>query len=399
MLRKVLIITALMCVLAAGIVHAQTGWETWLYDAALGHLWRIDSAGTVLQEVDLPMPQGFNRYPQNVAVSHDGELLAFVATNTDTQERQLRVFNTVTQSVNISHNLPLLLADGYSIAADEGVFNETDSALAFGYLTQDQTWEIIVVEMATGQVSKTLSSTTTTLPDSPDLSGVPVVRQYAANQVTFTMVPAQTEGLPEYQSYSWDTFFSTVMATPAYRTLDEDVLQATGEAVRAVQDLSLPNTADAFPFFQTNALQVYDPTASTIFPMYNDQNLLLSLPRFVQNGEGVAFVATDAQNNPVLAMVGRDGVVVGHIEVMQILNSLEGTADGFIYVEQSGELMSLMRFDTRTTPLEGGTGAIVYTFAPGQQPRIIWVNDPAISAAASYPAWQPITDPARVEMP
>src|SRR5690606_2739663 len=101
MLRRLLIITSLLCLFAVGMAHAQTGWQAWLYDAASGHVWHIDSTGAVLQEVELPMPQGFNLYPQHVAVSHDGELLAFVATNTDTQERQLRVFNTVTQSVNI----------------------------------------------------------------------------------------------------------------------------------------------------------------------------------------------------------------------------------------------------------------------------------------------------------
>src|SRR5215211_3383064 len=83
--RNLLLILATLLLLPLSLTHAQaSGWTAWLYTAADGRMTQVDDTGAVLADVILPLPTGFDSYPQKVAVGHGGNPFAYVAFNSTT---------------------------------------------------------------------------------------------------------------------------------------------------------------------------------------------------------------------------------------------------------------------------------------------------------------------------
>ncbi|MBZ0277063.1 MAG: hypothetical protein K8I60_13015, partial [Anaerolineae bacterium] len=282
--KRIVFVVVVVLLLASTVSAGGPPWTAWLYAPDNGHVVMVGSDSTVIYDFVLPLPQGFDGLPLNVAVSRGGTLLAYLARNSDTQEHQLRVYDVVGQNARVTYNLPPLMGDSFAFEASELNFNPSDSALAYGYTLNDGSWEIVVLDTFLGDVLYQLRS------DNPALAGLsgnesgvtPVIQQFDDNSVVF-LLPAA----PSPSAYRWSLQDGTVTHAGQYAVLhDLDVFMPTGEIVTALDHPDLPGPS----------LQVYDPTSQTRFPYYNVPEVLeaphfLRTPRFIQNGERVAVVA------------------------------------------------------------------------------------------------------------
>jgi hypothetical protein len=105
--RFSLIILFLICLRLAS-VHAQSGWQAWLYDYTDARMTRVNDAGFV-EDFVLPVPTGYDLLPQRVAVGHGGSPFAYTVTNSSTFQGQLVVSNSDLSFFNVA--LPATLAD------------------------------------------------------------------------------------------------------------------------------------------------------------------------------------------------------------------------------------------------------------------------------------------------
>jgi hypothetical protein len=394
MLKRALpLLLALILALYTAPAYAQDGgWIAWLYDPADGRMTQVDASGTALQDFSLPIPFGFDRYPQKVAVGHGGSPFAYVVFNSTTFQGAL----VVSQGAELlfNSNLPLTFSDSTEFIADESIFNDDNTALALGYSLDGGGWGLIVFDLITGTVTYSIRHDTPLvsvlgLPSGFGLTPVP--RRFVGRDVTFTMIQSGTEGAAEYESYTWNIDTSNLTQNLMFPSLDSDMFPPTGEFIMSLPDERLPNDSDNFIFFQANTLHVYDPLGGARFPFFNAPNLTLSRPHFIQNGELILFDSVDAAQRYQWMIVGRDGVPAGLLPTAATILDLEGTGDGFIYTTDtfSRDATTLVYVDTR----DGlDAGIPVWTSTVGSFPVIAWVGDTILRAQSSYPAWTKLAD-------
>jgi len=376
-------------------------WSAWLYDPESGHLALVYGDGTVTRDLYVPLSQGFNQLPSNVAFSHDGLLLAFVAGNSDTGERQLVVFDTAAQVQKLLVNLPVLRADSFAAGSPERAFNDNNTLLAFGFATDDG-WRIDVYDLTTGTVVYTLFDEATTGYEVVGEGGplLPVIQRFEGTRVTFSLGIVGTDGYYRASSFVWDFLTSSLLPAPEYFQLDTDIFAPTGEILMSADAPDLLNQAEGFfANSQRNALYVFDPALGRYFPFYNDPARDLFWPRFVQNGERIFVGGYPARaESPDLFLIERDGTVISAVSVPDI-TSVRGLTDGFIYgleiPSASGDAISLVYVDTRAGErLEGGTP--VWTSAPNTQYRIVWAEDQRQAETTEYMEWAQLAEPVSV---
>jgi hypothetical protein len=375
----------ILCLLMVGALPAKAGgppWSAWLYDADYGQMALVGADGSVMSTLDLPMGQGFNLPPQNVAVSRGGTLIAFTATNGDTQDRQFRVYDSANQTVKVAYNLPKIIAESTSIHADEGTFNETERETAMGYALDGGKWEVAAFDIASGQLLKTLNSDAV-----KDVQAqgalVPVVVSFSQERVTFLLVAAFSETQPIYPAFTWSLNDNAVQPAPAYSTLDFDVFQPTGELVRAAVHPALPNQAASFPHFQANALDIYLPDKGEPFTFYHAPERALYGPRFVEQGKRVLVGAADQEGNTVYRLIERDGKVASAFEAPG-LNGLRGLTDGFLYSAEAESASRLVYVNTTGGSLNAQT---VWSSQVGQKFRLVWAGDRRIAPVGPFLDW------------
>lgn len=376
--------------------QAQTaGWMAWLFDGETGVLTQVRADGTG-STLLLPMPPGFDTFFRRVAVGRGGGPFAYIVYNNTSFQGQLAVADS-SGSVLTRFNLPLTLSDTFEFNTGEELFNEDNSALAFGYSLDGGGWAIIVLETR-------LNGTVTAVLRSDDvLAGMlglpggfgltPVVRQFVGRAVTFTLVQSGTEGQPYYDSYTWDLNANTITMNPAFPSLDADTWLPTGETVMSLSDDRLPNQSETFIFWQANTLHVYDPLSAARFPFYSAPAESLYWPRFIQNGELILVSGSPASGtSSQWRVIRRDGSLVGLLPTSLMLNDVAGVADGFIYTTDAFNpgATTLVYVNTR----DGlDAGVPVWTGAPGMTPLIVWVGGDAPTAQAAVSAWAALAEP------
>jgi hypothetical protein len=370
-----------------------------LYDNESGHLALIAADGTVTRDLYVPLSQGFNQLPNSVAFSHEGTMMAFVAGNTDTGEKQLVIFDTAAQFQKLLVNLPVLRADSFGAGSPERAFNDNDSLLAFGFTTDDG-WRIDVYDLATGTVAYTLFDEAVSA--YPVINGdgqplLPIIQRFEGTRVTFSLGIIGTDGQYHASSFVWDFLTSGLVPAPEYFQLDTDIFAPTGEIIQSADAMDLPNHAtEFFALSQRNALYAFDPLSNTYFPFYNDENRDLFWPRFVQNGERIFAGGYTAQaQGPDLFLIERDGTVTSAVSVPDI-TSVHGLPDGLIYGLEipgdQGKATSLVYVDTRAgETLEGGMP--VWTSAPNTTYRIMWAHDRRQAEPVEFPEWAQLAEP------
>lgn len=387
-----LMLSLLILLVLLSPVHAQTGWQAWLYNPTDARMTLVNEAGFV-EDFALPIPTGYDLLPQRVAVGHGGSPFAYTVTNSATFQAQLVVSHADLSFFTVP--LPATLADSLQYVANEFVFDETNSSLAIGYAL-NVGWQIAIVDLAGKAITQTLRSddpliAVLGLPTQPGVT--PMVQRYQMRTVTFTLVLTGTEGAPQYSSYTWNLDTNAVTADIAYPTLNSDTLAATGEVVMSMPDERLPNTSGNFIFFQLNALHVYDPALNARYPFYNQPDVSLFSPRFVQGGERVLAGASDAAGTATTwQVIERSGALVGAIPTPANITSVEGVPDGFVYTTDAFNpgVTTLVYVNTR----DGlDAGVPVWTSAPGAAPQLMWTGSTDFVALAGLPVWGQLAPP------
>lgn len=394
MLKRVLTALALIVLAALPAAAQGDGWRAWLFEDATGQMTEVSDSGE-LSFFFLPKPPGFDTFFRRVAVGHGGSPFAYIVYNSATFQGQLAVANR--DGLLTSFNLPLTIADTFEFNASEELFNEDNSALAYGYSLDGGGWAVIVLETRqNGAVTNQLRSDETrveSLGIPANFGLTPVVRQFAGQTVTFTLVQSGTEVASRYDSYTWNLNTGTLTLNPAFPGLDADTLPATGETVMPLYDDRLPNQGEAFMFFQANSLHVYDPFAAARFPFYNAPAESLFSPEFIQNGELVLVNASSASGEiSQWRVVRRDGSLVGTLPASVMLNDVAGVPDGFIYTTDT--------FNPGSTTLvyvnsrDGlDAGVPVWSSQAGASPVIVWAGGTETAAQSAYTAWAALAEP------
>jgi hypothetical protein len=381
MMRRFLLLMFILMIalLTSTVSAAGSPWSVWLYTRETGTLRQISDAGVLLREVVVPLPAGAAAFPSTVAISHDGNRVAYVARGTG-DVPTLLVWDITLDTYVTTYAMPAGARVSLEYYASPNVFSESDGQIAFSYGIEMGGWQVIVLDLNTGS-SFVLDSSS-----SPAVSGgvpsdsflVPIVQVYRGASVSFNMLPVPSDAFGG-QSFVWDTTTSTVTPSVAYTTFG-DTLLMTGEFITNAFDPSFPTSTnpDAFPFVQFNTLQVYDPVIGGIFPFYAEAESSLYSARFVQNGERIAAAATRADGSSALLLLERDGTLLG--ETGAPISSLQGVFDGFVFTTMETPFVStpgataLYYTETRAG-LPATAGTWVWESPTAEFASIVWTSD------------------------
>jgi hypothetical protein len=397
----IVIVTGLYMLLTIVPLRAQeTLWTAWLYNPANGNMTLLDDRGAVLDGFILPLPKGYDFYPFEVGVAHDGTRVSYVAMASQSGARQVRVVDTNKHELIADYELTT--GGGVGFIAEEGNhFNESGTALAFAYSQKQGGWQIAILDIQSGLVTLSLRSaspavTVATLP--VDAGITPIVQRYSRGKVMFTLVQiGAAEGPLERGSYTWDAVANTIRADSMYTSLDYDVFEPTGEVIMSAFEGNLPNQNDRFRSRQMNVLVVYDAVIRGPYPFYNTATISLYQPRFIQNGERILVGNFDAQGKSGWLVIERDGTLVGEWQSAPgvVVSSIQGSADGFLYtgdtVNPGSGHTTLFTVNTRDGLASSDTivetGTPLWSSDADNYPRLVWLNDTRLNNEGEYRAW------------
>ena len=395
MIKRILAAT-LIIICLTGTLSAQAqgaGWTVWLYDPASSSMMTINESGQTVSSYTLPMLPGFDRYPSQVAVGHGGSLTAYVVFNSTTFQGALVVSEQ--DRLLASYALPLTFADSTEFIADSSLFNEDNSLLALGYSLDGMGWGIITLNLVTGAVDYSIRHDTPTvavlgLPTEAGLT--PVMRQFNGRKVTFNLVKSGTEAAVDLKCFDWNIDTNDLTLNPVYASLDSDRLEVTGEVVMSLPDNRLSNQSAAFPLFQANSLQVFEPLTGGRYPFLNLPDASLQSPRFIQNGELILAEAADTNSTFSWTVFQRNGTPVGTLSNTISIIDVRGVQDGFVYL--SDTFLSGARTLVYVYTRDGlDAGVPVWTGIAGSSPIITWAGSPIMAAQVAYMPWAQLAEP------
>lgn len=359
-------------------------WSAWLYRTD-GRVTRLNASGDqvlVVDEVLLPLPAGYEAYPLNtVSVSPDGQRMAYLAANA-AQNQQLVIYD------HAQRNISAL----YDVTGNQGaqggmpVFSPDSSRLAFGYSLASGGWEILVIDLIDFSIVGTLRSDdpASVLAGVQTVDIVPHLRRYAADRVSFTLLPAQG-GIPTLvDGFVWEIPLGLLRLSPAFRSRDAVLYSPTGEVVMAMRDDRLPVGEALMMADQANTLQVFDPNIEALYPFYHTGAGEVRLPAFGYNGGWIAFeeVTADADGNTSTGrqagwqIVNRAGEVLGAFGAGVDILNVDATPDGLIYTARDGEPATVKLYSL-SADAEGAPGEAVlrYDSESDLPVEIVWVGD------------------------
>jgi hypothetical protein len=399
--RRIMALITLLIALVglAPIKAAAQRWSAWMYDYSTGQMLLLtDLMEGTPQPLALPMLSGFNTYERTVGISHDWHYIAYVVTNSGTGAKSLAVYDR--NSGAVSYNFPVGANDSVSVgfAADELIFNETSTGIAFGYsINGMQGWEVKVVQLGGGAAIPTLRH------DNPAVTALgirrefvlPTIRRYRGPEVTFNMIYLATEGSPHYDSYTWNVTTGQVRRDSAYPSLSTDTYVPTGETISAQIDARFPSCGEACgPFFSGNVLSVYNPAVNGLFPVHTTRDAMLFRPVFIQNGERILFGSSGPSNmdRADWSVLERNGTLVGNLPSGIIVDSVTGWQDGFLYLLTELGPSAAPQLVVVNTRDGLDLGTTVWTGAPGSQPKL--VQTPGnMQSTGPFVAWRQLAPP------
>jgi hypothetical protein len=245
----------------------------------------------------------------------------------------LVVYDALSQKITATYFPPRYsYALGFNLSREQ-VFNEDETALAFGYHTSDHAvntndWHIVVLRLSDGEILAELNNETApVLIPSFKFEGIPDVKKfhYQRNEISFTIDLTEASGSGgQIYSFIWNTTTGEIREDIAHIILFTDTFVPTGEVVTPVKDIRFKDAE------YNNTLQIYDPISQSRYPFYA-ANLYFSFPMFVQNGERILIKNV---SDGKLDLVGRDGKL---IDTLQFPSSMwladtALTPEGFIYL-------------------------------------------------------------------
>jgi hypothetical protein len=407
---KRLLALVIFCFLTLSVMPALAAggaWSVWLYTADIGLLRQVDDTGALIASFSVPLPSDADAagYPQNVAISHDGNLFAYVVRGNADDVPTLLVWDFTLGSWIAAYAMPGGARVSLEYNASTVNFSESDSQIAFSYGMEAGGWQVIVLDLITGDsfVLDAFSPMAISAGAPADPFLVPIVQLYRGAQVTFNMLPVPSDAMGG-PSFVWDTTTSTVSPSIAYNTFGGDTLLMTGEYIVTMYDDAFAVSADpnAFPFIQFNTIQVYDPTLGGIFPFYSDGEASLYGARFVQNGERVATYGQRSDGSSFLMVLERDGFWVGEsgvpvLSMQGVFNGLVFTTNDPVFAAAPG-VTTLYYTETRAG-LPATVGTPIWNSEAGQFVTILWTSDNFAIGPAAPPAWAMLAAPEYAVIP
>ncbi len=388
-LAGALLLAAFLSLSAVGAQSTTDSWVATLYNPVAGRLTQVGSSGAVLAEWTLPLPPGFDRFPNRVTVAPGGSLFAYVPYNSSTFQGTLTISDR--ERVIIPFNLPLTVSDSLEFPGSEWAFNADGSAFALGYLLEGGGWGLIVLNLSTGAVDHTLRSDDALLGilGLPTNQVVPVPRRFAGDEITFSLVPYGGDSLSRGDSYLWNLLTNNVTLSPAFPSLDGDTFSLTGEVVISAADDRLPGVAIQNA---ANSLQAFLPQSGERFPFFAGAGQAFSRPRFIQNGELILVDSVDEAQRYAWLVIGRDGQTIGQIPAAAQIDDVRGVGDGFIYTttQFTPGATTLVYVNTR----DGlDAGIPIWTSPLEAAPIIVSTVDTVVRSQASYTPWVQLAEP------
>lgn len=386
-MRKALV-TAVLLLLGVLPGQAQDNpWTAWLYTPD-GSLTYVTDIGSVLQQVTLPLLQG-QQYPPRVAVSRNGQYIAYVGSNPTLNADRLVIYNPTTAEILSDYIATDVLQHSIALYSSPLIFNADDSALAFSVALRGGGWRI-VVQNTFGGVGAELTSdnpAVTTLNIPISMGMIPVIRRYEGAEVAFVMLRVD-DPAAVFGSYLWNIESGAVSENTLYPGFDSAVFPLTGEIVAPSFDSAMPNNSGAFLDGQRNIMQAYLPDEGSVIPFYNEPNATLSQPHFIQNGELILVRAEDAAGNGIWRVLSRGGAVVGDLPIQ--IEQIIGMGDGFLYL--TGENPPALMYVNTRDGLDAGL--LMGQGTPNTAVQLAWAKTvlPGDAPLPSVTAWVNLSD-------
>jgi hypothetical protein len=398
------ILLVLVTVLLAALpASAQSGaWSVWLYTPESGRLTQVNDAGTVTRELIIPLDTTHDAagYPGSVAVSHSGEVVAYVTRSISTDIPVVNVLDVSTQDIIRVFEMPAGTRVSLEFDAGPLNFSESDSQIAFSHGMEAGGWQVIVLDLFTSDVFVLNGSDPAAIaagvPAGPFI--VPIVRAYRGALVYFIMLPIPSDAFGG-PGYFWDTTTNLVGPTLAYGNLNSDTLLMTGEVLAPADDSRFPfsTVVDAFPMIQFNTLYVYDPVLDARFPFHTDADVSFYQTVFVQNGERIAAAGARSDGSVVVRLLERDGSVLGETGVS--VEDIQGVFDGFVFLTREsaltgGEGITALYYTETRGGLPAAAGVPVWTNpTPDEFVTLIWNSDNFTPGPVAPLAWARLAEP------
>jgi hypothetical protein len=341
-----IILVALLLATIAPAYAIPAEFTAWLYTPDTGEMTLVDLSGQ-RDAFELPVAPPYDVRPfTNVAVSPDGNMIAYVLTRAGSFDQQLMVYSYASRSVIAQY--PVTNAAYTSI--DFGgryMFSPDSSLFAFGYSVDPSGWELIVIDLASFSIAAQIRSS------DPMFSGVdsnygitPMPTYFSSNtSLAFALIRGGTEATEPVGAWVWNLTSNSITENAGYG-MAGDVFRPTGEAIITMEDSRFGSTPGLFAFGQANTIQAYDPAIAARWPIFARVDWSMYLSRFVFNGRQIAFVAYDGTNERTY-ILNRDGSLAGALPIGVEPYDIAGVPDGFIYAKQDGGVPGLYSINLR----------------------------------------------------
>lgn len=341
---KLGLVLALMLVVGLQSTAQPTDFRAWVYLRDTGEMIEVGPAGETWRQL-LPLPGDFDQSPYgNVAVSPDGNLYAYMASNSVTLEQTLVLYNRASNSILATYAPDGLAFNSLDLGV-RGAFSPDGRKFAFGYGFEDGSWELIVIDTTSfASPAPILSSS-----DHPELTAsygiTPMPAAFTnSTEVAFRLVLGGADGAQRYDSYLWDVGTGDVTPTSVFGTPDLDVFVPTGEILFADADERLPMAADdRFFFGQSNAVFWVDPETRLSTPFIHSATQTFYQPRFVANGQMILVGAYDGENSSWL-LYDRSGNLLTDYPGSDVM-SVASTNRGFLMLGRFRSAPALYNID------------------------------------------------------
>lgn len=386
-----LITLLLLLIVPAHAIPAE--FTAWLYTPDTGEMTLVDLSGERDSFV-LPVAPPYDVRPfTNVAISPDGNTIAYVLTRAGSFDQQLMVYSYTSRSVIAQYPVTNVAYNGIDFGG-RFMFSPDSSLFAFGSSLDPSGWELIVIDLASFSISAQIRSSDAMFSGVDSTYGItPMPSYFASNSsLAFALIRGGTEATEPVGVWLWDLVSGDVAENVGYGMVG-DVFRPTGEAVLTLHDARFGGMPDVFMFGQDNTIQIYDPAVGARWPIFARDDWSMYMSSFVFNGRQIAFVAYDGVNERTY-ILNRDGTVAGTLPVGVEPYDIAGVPDGFIYTKQDGDVPGLYSINLRAGDPDGSR---VWSGIPNTFPRIAWVgvlgSAEFMMIEPPYAAWPELADP------